>query len=864
MTIGSHAWEGLTLAGGRYRITAKLGEGGMGFVYRALDQNIDADVVIKVPRQAMMDDPEFAGRFTREIRSLVKLSHPHIVKVTDVGSYEGTPFAVLQYLAGGSLEDQRTDGAAGRVVPWEPGQVSRWLIAIAEALDYIHSQGYVHRDVKPGNILFDTLGHAFLSDFGVAKVLASSKNAPPSQTAMTGAGMVLGTPEYMAPELIMGEPFDGRADQYALAITVYEMLCGRRPFEHETKTKVLVLHTSKAPPPLTQWCPALPDLLSRVVLKGLAKDPAERYGRCAEFARAIAAAAEGVGARDNRVRLRCSACGKTAAMSAADYTKLRESGRRATCPACKSPIDASNAVHATGSATPGGTMKFSIPGDSGEQGLTSARGPTDGATAQFTTPGSSRGEHPVAHAPQPGRSGTMALSASEGQKPPPLPAEWRAATPRQGSGTLVERTLPRSDEAAVTAVFTSLTGSDPGPLGSATQMKTAAAGPSAAAIPAWIWAAVGAGATVLLLLVGVIFSRSGARQETAATVGQAAPKPAIVGSEPESAAPLPGQLSGSAPPQASPAHAPASTTTELASAAEPAKSQGSSPTTSENKRPDAPLNSGGESSNPGREGSAVDAQPAPLVKKVIPAADAKKVAPAPTAFADGRFDVALLRRKPASAAFTLEKLIQAARSYSDQIVVPTGMYNLAPAQADRTGGPRKWMATERRVGPTKDSSELELSLAPSSVLELEPKLASRMDELEIDKWKDRVSILTVWVSSDGVCGLVKVEILEKAIPTIRKVGYTHKGFVEYETLLVTSEGSKPAKGDVEQWEKVGRMNWVAHQYKKKVEGAKRILRDNEQGVLSAQMNTMFGEMMKNAAVAEQQQRQLQQRLMSPR
>ena len=104
--------------------------------------------------------------------------------------------------------------------------------------------------------------------------------------------MVLGTPEYMAPELIMGEPFDGRVDQYALAVTVYEMLCGRRPFEHETKTKVLVLHTSKAPPPLTEWCPALPDRLSQVVLKGLAKDPANRYAHCAELARAIVAAAE--------------------------------------------------------------------------------------------------------------------------------------------------------------------------------------------------------------------------------------------------------------------------------------------------------------------------------------------------------------------------------------------------------------------------------------------------------------------------------------------------------------------------------------------------------------------------------------------
>src|SRR5262249_46080616 len=161
---------------------------------------IEADVVVKVPRQAMMEDPEFAGRFTREIRSLVQLSHPHIVKVTDVGEWEGSPFAVMQFLPGGSLEDRRPIGAGGHPLPCEPKEVPGWLGAVAGALDYVHAQGYVHRDVKPANILFDGDGHAFLSDFGVAKVLSSSAAAGGSRTAMTGAGMVLGTPEYMAPE----------------------------------------------------------------------------------------------------------------------------------------------------------------------------------------------------------------------------------------------------------------------------------------------------------------------------------------------------------------------------------------------------------------------------------------------------------------------------------------------------------------------------------------------------------------------------------------------------------------------------------------------------------------------------------------
>ena len=130
----STEWEGLALANGRYVITAKLGEGGMGSVFRAMDRNIEADVVIKIPHRAMMDDPEFAARFTREIRSLVRLSHPHIVKVSDVGATgDGVPFAVMQFLSGGSLEDRRPVGPTGKLLPCDPKIVPRWLTAVAGA-----------------------------------------------------------------------------------------------------------------------------------------------------------------------------------------------------------------------------------------------------------------------------------------------------------------------------------------------------------------------------------------------------------------------------------------------------------------------------------------------------------------------------------------------------------------------------------------------------------------------------------------------------------------------------------------------------------------------------------------------------------
>jgi serine/threonine-protein kinase len=204
MSTNPTDWTGRALANGRYVITAKLGEGGMGAVYRARDRNLDADVVIKAPHRSMALDPEFTRRFKDEVRSLVRLSHPQIVKVTDVGEWDGLPFAVMQFLPGGNLDDRRAGHAA------EPHGPLDWLDGIARALDYVHAQGYVHRDVKPGNIFFDALGHPYLGDFGVVKALASSAAAAPSRTAVTGAGMVVGTAEYMAPELIMGEAVDGR------------------------------------------------------------------------------------------------------------------------------------------------------------------------------------------------------------------------------------------------------------------------------------------------------------------------------------------------------------------------------------------------------------------------------------------------------------------------------------------------------------------------------------------------------------------------------------------------------------------------------------------------------------------------------
>ena len=329
MPTETASWVG-QLLGSRYQVTAKLGEGGMGHVYRARDRHLDCDVVIKVPRRAVLEDPEFAARFSREIRSLVRLVHPHVVRALDVGEHDGLPFAVMQYLPGGTLRDRQKAGPDGSFRPCAPGELRSWLGGVAGALDFIHRERHIHRDVKPENILFDAHGHPYLGDFGVAKVLSDKAEAK-SKTVLTGSGMVLGTPQYMAPELLLGHAYDGRIDQYALAVTVYELLAGRYPFDGATPTAIFVQHTNQEPPPLGSIVPTVPGPLAAAVRKALAKDPNERFAGCAAFAQAVLEAAGGSAAATTAARaekMACPRCRKAVLIPA------EARGRRVRCPAC--------------------------------------------------------------------------------------------------------------------------------------------------------------------------------------------------------------------------------------------------------------------------------------------------------------------------------------------------------------------------------------------------------------------------------------------------------------------------------------------------------------------------------------------------
>jgi serine/threonine protein kinase len=190
-------------------------------------------------------------------------------------------------LPGGSLDDRRPKDEHKQPKPIAAKSLSEWLAPIADALDFIHGQGYIHRDIKPANILFDAHKHPFLSDFGVAKAMAGGQQA--DRKGLTGIGMVLGTPEYLAPEVVLGQPFDGRIDQYALAITIYELLTGSVPFTGPTGPAILVKQTTETAKPLSELKTTVSPALSSAIARAMAKNPAERFATCKEFASAVLA-----------------------------------------------------------------------------------------------------------------------------------------------------------------------------------------------------------------------------------------------------------------------------------------------------------------------------------------------------------------------------------------------------------------------------------------------------------------------------------------------------------------------------------------------------------------------------------------------
>ena len=320
------------LVHGRYRLIAELGVGGMGVTYRAWDTTAGIPVVVKMPRREVRSDSEAMQRFAREIDAMLAVPHERIVPITDHGDDDGCPFVVMRFLPGGSLADYRRRDEAGNAIRNPPGMLHFWLPGVAAALDHIHARGMLHRDVKPGNIFLDGFLKPYLGDFGIAKVVDESGGLAKEQT-LTATKMAVGTPEYMAPELFKprSKP-DGRVDQYALAVTVYEMLSGEKPFKGD-RAHIIVEHSAMPMPPLSGKVPGLPQSLCMAVEKGLAKTAADRFQTCGEFAAAVVAELAVLPPESDTVRLLCPSC--------KNILKLpqKAAGKTGRCPRCREAVD---------------------------------------------------------------------------------------------------------------------------------------------------------------------------------------------------------------------------------------------------------------------------------------------------------------------------------------------------------------------------------------------------------------------------------------------------------------------------------------------------------------------------------------------
>jgi predicted Ser/Thr protein kinase len=252
--------------GFQYRIERLLGKGGMGAVYLAHELALDREVAIKVLPPERGESREGLERFRREARTAARLNHSHVVPLYTFGEVRGIVYYVMGYVRGEPLSARLR--RAGRLGAEESRRI---LGELADALDYAHRQGVVHRDLKPDNVLLEEdSGRALLADFGIAKSAGVG-------STLTATGSIVGTPLYMSPEQASGKDVDGRSDLYSLGVIGYEMLAGRRPFDAPTPADVLVQHMTKEPPPLQPLAAGAPDTLLKAVTRCLSKDPAARW-----------------------------------------------------------------------------------------------------------------------------------------------------------------------------------------------------------------------------------------------------------------------------------------------------------------------------------------------------------------------------------------------------------------------------------------------------------------------------------------------------------------------------------------------------------------------------------------------------------
>jgi serine/threonine protein kinase len=261
----------------RFVIEEKIAEGAMGIIFKAKDPEIDRIVAIKViqfyPGMETYKQEEYRKRFKREAQSAGRLTHPNIITIHEMGEYRGSPYIVMEYVEGTNLDELRRQQGT---IPF--ARAVKYGKEIASALDYAHSRGVIHRDVKPSNILIDKNDSVKVVDFGIAKIVDSDLTQP---------YQILGSPSYMSPEQIMGGPLDGRSDVFSTGIVFYYILTGKKPFEAENISLIIQKILNETPELPSKIRKDLPPQTDYVLLKALAKDPAERYSTIKEFIDAL-------------------------------------------------------------------------------------------------------------------------------------------------------------------------------------------------------------------------------------------------------------------------------------------------------------------------------------------------------------------------------------------------------------------------------------------------------------------------------------------------------------------------------------------------------------------------------------------------
>jgi len=338
----------------------------MGVVYKARDRELDRVVAIKtIEPQAGVDVEAIAARLSREAMTAARLSHPGIVTVYDVGRHDGTPYVVMECFTGRTLTELLEAG------PLAPDRAVHVALQVCQALAYAHAQGVVHRDVKSSNIMLDAAWHAKLADFGVAHVVDKPVHE---------AGMMLGTPAYMAPEHAAGGAADAQSDLFSLGVVLYEALTGVRPFPGEDVAQVLhdVVHVDPVPPREKNF--AVPPALDVVVRRAMSKDPADRYAHATAFAEALALASAlgetpAIGRVLGRVRRRTTvavaALLVTVGIAVGVYVRGRVAEPLSVAALSPEPVAAAVSLPRTEPVTPPPTAKPETPVPTGRPGCLS-------------------------------------------------------------------------------------------------------------------------------------------------------------------------------------------------------------------------------------------------------------------------------------------------------------------------------------------------------------------------------------------------------------------------------------------------------------------------------------------------------------